>query len=137
MVIVAKKVTSVSIDEDLRQRLDESEHINASGLFNSFLREYFSTGSADGLDFHIRQVESELADARDKVKRLEAKREELLNQKQKRESEVQEELEARLDRLSSINRDMLGPENPAITKHANELGMQPTQLVEEVRSYSG
>jgi len=130
---MSKKVTSVSIDEELGRRLENDDHVNASGLFNQFLKEYYATGSVDGVDLRLRRLDRELQKARDKVERLEAEREELLERKEQQEEAQSEELEEALDVLQSIPNRKLGPDNPAVVNHANDLGLSPRELAEKAK----
>ena len=128
-------VTSVSIDDDLHERLQEDERVNASGLFNSFLREYYSTGAADGVQFRIREVERRLDEATERVDRLEEEKQRLKEQKAERQQMRGESLEDKLMILDSIPNNQLDKDNPAVINHANDLCMPPRELAEEARNH--
>lgn len=130
---MSKKVTSVSIDEALAKRLEHDEHVNASGLFNQFLKEYYSTGSADGLELRLQQVEREIDETKADLERLEDERDRLLEMKEQRDEDREPELEEALDVLASIPDEKLGPKNPAVMNHANSLGIAPQRLAEKAK----
>lgn len=131
---MGKKVTSVSIDEELSKRLKHDEHVNASGLFNQFLKEYYSTGSADGLDFRLIQVEQEIEKKCDELERLKKERDRLREAKEQREEERDPELDQTVEQLRSIPEGKLGPKNPAVVQQAQNLGMSPQQLMNKIRA---
>jgi len=130
---MSRKVTSVSIDEHLHERLKEDKHVNASGLFNEFLREYYATGSVDGLEFQLRKTKRELEDARDRVERLEREYQELKQLQENRQQESDPKLEEKVDVLSSIPDEKLTADNPAVVNHAADLNMRPNKLAQTVR----
>lgn len=132
---MSKTVTSVSLDQDLHERLQEDEHVNASGLFNSFLREYYSTKSVDGVDFRIREVDRRLDEATDRVDRLEEEKQRLKEQKEERQQMRGESLEDKLMLLDTIPNHKLDKDNPAVINHASDLCMPPRELAEEARNH--
>jgi len=74
------------------------------------------------LEREINERERELAGERDKLARLESQLEQY-------ESEREQQLEAARDALATTPRD---PENPAVQNWADNLGMTPTELLEEL-----
>lgn len=132
-----KSVTSVSVDEELHEQLRQDEHVNASGLFNKFLREYYSTGAVDGVNFRLRRVERELEKSRDRVKRLEEERDELRQLKEEKEAEKRENIGEVLDTLLTIDEEMLTSENPAVVTKAADLDISPEELAERARREKG
>ena len=129
---MGRKVTSVSIDESLHERLKEDKHVNASGLFNEFLREYYATGSVDGLEFQLRKTKRELEDARDRVERLEQEYQELKKLQEDRQQDTDPKLEKKVDVLGSIPDEKLTADNPAVINHAADLNMRPAELAETI-----
>lgn len=130
---MGKTVTSVSLDEDIAEMVDDDPHVSRSSLVNQFLREYYSTGTASGLQFRLRRIERELEQAREKADKLEQERDQLEAKLEKRESEVTDGLDEKLDRLTSIPAEKLSEENPAIVKQAQKLNMPPSELYERVK----
>lgn len=130
---MSKTVTSVSIDEAMAKRLEHDEHVNASGLFNQFLKEYYAAGSADGLDIRVQQLNREIDKKEDEIQRLEEERDRLLEMKEQRDEDRAPELDEALDVLGSIPDQKLGPKNPAVVNHANSLGMAPRKLAEKAK----
>lgn len=132
---MTKERTSVTVDEELKKRIDKDESLNVSGLFNQFLREYYSTGSVSGVDVRLELVEQELQDARDKVERLEAERDQLVNAKEVRQERERDKLEDCLNRLDGIAYDNLTADNPAVTTQAEKVGMSPSEFAKKARQH--
>lgn len=115
----------------MRDRSD----VNWSGLVSNFLQEYAASGKGTEAAIAVRleQVESELADARQEVDRLERERERL-------ESALDEKREERRDVYQSfesldITTEKLTASNPAVKTHAEKLGMHPETFLEKYRDW--
>jgi len=141
---VGKEVTSVSVDPDLKKRLEDDPEVNVSGLFNQFLREYYGSGAADGLDARIRELdrqieekEREIERLSDDVEQLRAERDDLQQRKEQREERQDPKVEEAVSTLASIGDGKLSPDNPAVVNHANDLNMTPDALCERVREAKG
>ena len=134
---MGKKRISVTVDEDIRDYLQQNDQINNSGLINRFLREYLATGTVDGIQFRLDRLESEIEETRTQLERLKEEREQLRRIKEAREKEQEEEFEEVVNQLTTISYDKLDKDNPAIVAKANELNMTPRELVEHVREEKG
>jgi len=131
----AKDVTSISVNKEILDRAQSSEHINLSGLCNDLLDEYFASGSTTKA-------------------RLEAKRDRLLEQREHLEAElahvedeldaVEDQLEEHRDRAEKLEQTLedladrlpedLDATNPAVQNWARKLELTPTELTEEIRA---
>lgn len=131
MVIVSKAVTSVSVDKDLFERLKNDEHINVSGLFNDFVREYYANGSVSGLEKRIERINAEIETKEAELKQLRKERD-----RYKERLEIKEE--GKSDSIEDAIQDLdMSPEyctkdNPAIQKRAREIGVRPEKLAERL-----
>lgn len=141
---VGKEVTSVSVDSDLKKQLEDDPEVNVSGLFNQFLREYYDSGTADGLDARIRELDRRIEEKERKIERLEDdverlrdERDDLQERKEQREERQDPKVEEAVSTLASIDDGKLSPDNPAVRNHANDLNMAPDALCERVREAKG
>jgi TolA-binding protein len=144
---VGKERTSVTIDPDLKERLEAEPGVNASGLFNQMLRQYFNAGSVDGLTERIRDLEDRIeAKERERerlteeLETLREEREELLERKQERDQGANSELQKTVEELAEIatrKPEFWGPDNPALKNHAQDLGIPPSELYENVEEHVG
>lgn len=131
-----KTSRSFSIPQDLDELMRERQDVNWSGLVSTFLQEYAASGKGTeaALAVRLEQIESELADARQEVERLERERERI-------ESALDEKREARRDVFESFESlDIAGElsaSNPAVKKHAEKLGMHPETFLQKYREWCG
>lgn len=123
--MTSKTSRSFSIPEDLNELMQDREDINWSGVVTTFLQEFAASGKGTEAAIAVRleQVESDLADARQEVERLERERERL-------EASLEEKRQGRRDVFESFEsldmvEDRLSPSNPAVKRHAEKLGMHP------------
>jgi len=130
---VAKKKTSVSIEERVYERLQNDPHINVSALVNQLLCQYYSTGTADGLELRRKRIERDLARTREKESKLEEQLAELEDAEQQRQDEKHENIEQALENLSGIPGYRLTADNPGIVNQANKIGIPPEELLERLK----
>jgi len=143
---VGKEVTSVSVDSDLKKRLEDDPEVNVSGLFNQFLREYYDSGTTDGLDARIRELdrrieekEREIERLRDDLEQLRDERDDLQVRKEQREERQDPKVEEAVSKLADRDGPItdLTPDNPAVRTKANKLNMSPEALCDRVREAKG
>lgn len=129
-----KTSRSFSIPEDLDNLMKERDDVNWSGVVTHFLEEYAASGQGTeaALAVRLEQVESELADARQEVERLERERERI-------EAALQEKRESRRDVFESFASLDIGaeltPSNPAVRRHAEKVGMAPETFLAQYREW--
>lgn len=127
---------SASVDDDVHEFLQQ-DHINISGLVNRCLKEYMNTGGDVSAvrDLRIRQLKDEADEletrAETKRQRAEELREELEATK---DDEQSAELDAVLQRAEYIPAD---PEHPFVRDNADELGIRPAELADEIADRYG
>lgn len=126
---MAKKKTSISVDKEIHERLQNDPHINVSGLVNDLLKEYYATGVANGLDLRKQRVRDDLERARQKVSQLEEQMEKLRQNEEYRKQKREENIEQALDKLRDIPGYRLTVDNPAIVTQANKHGLKPEKLL--------
>lgn len=129
-LVSRKRVTSVSIDETLHNRVQQDDTLNLSGLVNRVVREYYEGGYTSGLDLKIQNVENRLEEARAEEQKLEQRLEEL---KERRERRDNTPLREALDILETLPSSNIQPSNPAIENQARKLGLRPRELCEELK----
>ncbi len=128
---MSKERTSLSLDPEVAQFLKQ-DHVNASGLVNKLVKQHMNGGAGEDLirEFRIQQLESELNQIQT---REEQKREELQKLKEIDSEKTQEQKEALEEAKEALSTTPRDPENPAIQTKAEELGMSPEELVDELR----
>lgn len=124
-----KKRKSVTLDPDNAQYL--TEHDNASALVNDLVENYRKHGDRGvvGLKLQRKQKEAEAQSAQERADRLFNEGEELDRLIKEFEREESAELKEARSALAETPKD---PDNPAIERWAKELGMTPTELLEEL-----
>jgi len=136
VVSVSKKRISATLEDDVYQFVQQ-EHINTSGLINRCLKEYMNTGGDVSAvrDLRIRQLKDEAdeLESRADTKRQRAK--ELRGELEAaKDDEQTAELDAVLQRAEYIPPD---PEHPFVQENATELGIEPTDLADEIADKYG
>jgi len=130
---MSKDRISATVDESVSEQL-ERDSINASGLVNKLLKQYFASGgqSQDMLKLRERQLlsdieslESKLATKQDELELVQSELAEIRKEKRGTREEVFETLENVPWEES----------NPAIQQRAEELGMKPAELIDRLEDY--
>lgn len=121
-------------DELMRQR----EEINWSGSIRTFVQEMLASGGSTeaAMSVRLEQVRQDLAEARAELERLERERDRLesaLEEKRQDRREVFERFEELL--RDHPDPDRLGPENPAVVRQAEKLGMLPERFWERFQEW--
>lgn len=133
---MSKTVTSVSLDEDLAERVSNDDSVNLSGTVNMLLREYFQGGRGDlaMLELREEQLQSEVSSL---ANDLETKREELARVQERiaavrdeRQDQRQSTIEDAFEIFDDIDRPYLDESNPHVQRFAEQLDMEPADLLE-------
>lgn len=130
-----KAVRSFRVPQDLNELMKEREDVNWSAVVRQFLQEFVASGQGAEAAIAVRleQVESELADTRGTVDRLERERVRL-------QAALDEKRESRRDVFESFASlagiDDPSPSNPAVQRHAEKLGMAPETFLAKYREWS-
>lgn len=124
-----KRRKTFTLDEANAELCDE--HVNASALVNDLLTQYRKGDDKEtvAVDLQIQQKQRELREKDRQRDRVESELEELRQLKAKMQQREDGDLKRAKKALSSTPRD---PENPAIQTWADDLGMTPEQLIEEL-----
>lgn len=136
MVGVSKKVTSVTLDEEIADHFSDDPSKNLSGTVNMLLEQYLSGngGELAMLELRQQQLESEVEELSG---RLDTKREEL-EQVTRRIREIEtnqtdEAVDAATELLDKFDGEVPAADNPAVENHASNVEMDPTAFVELMR----
>lgn len=130
-----KKRTSISIDTDVYQFLKQSE-INQSGLINELVKEYRDSDNRQLAALELR-YEHMIAEAEDLQERADRKFEEAAEVKQlieAAEATRSDELTEAVEVVSNIQPRKRSVDNPAVQRWAEKVSMEPSELLEYVRS---
>lgn len=124
-----KRRKSFSLDEPNAELCDD--HDNASALVNDLLTQYRKGADKEtvAIDLQIQQKKRELEEKDRQRERVESELQELRQLKAGVESRESADLQRAKDVLSSTPRD---PSNVAIQDWADDLGMTPEELIEEL-----
>jgi chromosome segregation ATPase len=132
---MSKKPRSISIDEDLDERLRE-RNVNVSAVINEFLREYFVGGDAKSVakQLRLQDIEREIEDAQSERDRLARRIERLRKERSKIEKEMEENKSERRDTLVEFYEEfgMVEEVNPVVEAWADKVEMEPKRFVEEL-----
>jgi len=133
---VSKKVTSVTLDEEIADHFSDDPSKNLSGTVNMLLEQYLSGngGELAMLELRQQQLESEVEELSG---RLNTKRGELEQVNQRiREIETNqtdEAVNAATELLDKFNGEVPRPDNAAVENHAGNVEMAPADFVELMR----
>lgn len=127
--------TSVNLRDDHKEWMD-SEDINRSGFINNLIEEYRkSEGRMDDVirNYQIQQLRADIEAEKSKIDSKERRLSELVTEQQERSNKLGSELDDARTALKDTPKD---PNNPAIEKWANDLGMTTTELIEKIENES-
>lgn len=132
---MSKDRTSLSLDPEVADYLRQ-DHVNASGLVNNLVKKHMAGGVSQDVirEFRIQQVESELDEIEGKRERKEAELRKLKEINEDKRDLKQSKLDEAREALKDTPKD---PENPAVENWAEEVGVSPSQLVEELSEGDG
>lgn len=128
---MGRKPTSINLEEDHRRWMEE-ENINRSEFVNDLISRYRENdGRMEDVirQYQIQQLRSEIEAERSKVESKEQRLERLLEEQEEQSHQKQAELSEAKEALENAPRD---PTNPAIKNWADQLGMTPKQLIDEL-----
>lgn len=139
-----KKRRTITLDERIDREL-QSEDVNASGLINRLLDEYYSSGLAEEAALRVKlndlqqerqkyQSKRELADSQ--IQKIEDEvdliKDELNNLDQQEVEQVETVVNLVLADQSGIDQDQLSTDNELVKHRAGKAGMTPDRFVREV-----
>jgi len=138
-----KPSVSVRIDEGTKDRLDDRDDLNLSGLMRGLLEDYLRVGDSVevALQKRLQDKEDELRDLQmrkteleNEIQRKEREIEDIRSKiKQRRESTPDEVIEfAERVKTGQFRRDQLDPENAALKNWAQKAGVSPDKFIREV-----
>jgi len=125
-----KERRGVSISEENNEFLARQD--NASALVDDLVTQYRKSGkgrSEAALALQIEQKEGELEDVEGTANRLRSELKQLRALKSEYARKEQTEMEEVREKLANTTKD---PDNPAIQQQADNLGMTPQQLLDEL-----
>jgi len=123
-----KKRTSISIDEDVYQYLQQSD-VNGSGLINELVREYKSSDDRQVAALKL-QYEQLINDAKELEERAQRKRDNAADVKQLLEDARGQEDELLIEARAALKFSPDDPDDPAVQKWAEKVGVEPTELLD-------
>jgi chromosome condensin MukBEF ATPase and DNA-binding subunit MukB len=138
-----KKRISASIDENLKEQLDNKDSINKSGLIETLLREYLAHGEGTVVALKVRREE-----LRKEKQNAELRKQTIENEITSYEAQIEELTEKikerRRDGLRGVDelaqkvkdgemsKDYIHDQNPLIREKASEAGVPPRRFAEKV-----
>ena len=127
---MAKERRTVTLEREVDDYLAQ-DHVNASGLVNDLVKRHMNGDDANGAirEFRMNQL---LEEANEYEMRAKRKREEvnrLQEVAKEKEATRDEEVQKVVEKLSGVERD---PENPAIKRNADKLGITPQELLDKL-----
>ena len=126
---MSKQRKSVSLSEDNHQFL--TDHDNASALVDRLVTQYRTGGQDESVikQYRVRQVASEITALE---KQMELKQQELEGLQDDVETAEQMEQVKLSEARNALSKTPKEPDNPAIQNWADELGMTPQELINEL-----
>lgn len=126
---MSKNVRSVSVDEEVDEYLGR-EGVNASELVNKLVKEYMNGGGDNELlEFRKQQVKSEYQQLATQTRQKLNEFNRLEEQQQRSEEDAQSTWD---DAVADLENTPRNPDSPPIVYWAEELGMSPSELCEEL-----
>ena len=127
---MAKERRTVTLEREVDDYLAQ-DHVNASGLVNDLVKRHMNGDDANGAirEFRMNQL---LEEANEYEMRAKRKREEvnrLQEVAKEKEATRDEEVQKVVEKLSGVERD---PENPAIKRNADKLGITAQELLDKL-----
>ena len=127
---MAKERRTVTLEREVDDYLAQ-DHVNASGLVNDLVKRHMNGDDANGAirEFRMNQL---LEQANEYEMRAKRKREEvnrLQEVAKEKEATRDEEVQKVVEKLSGVERD---PENPAIKRNADKLGITAQELLDKL-----
>jgi chromosome segregation ATPase len=130
---MSKERISASVDPEVDAYLSR-ETVNASGLINQLVKQQMSAGddSKQLLQLRLEQINSEIDRHESQLETLEKEREGVKKRLEKIKEEEHGQRQKTLERLETVP---WKEDNPAIKTNAEDLGMEPHELINELEDY--
>jgi len=130
---MTKERISASVDPEVEAYLSR-ESVNASGLINQLVKQQMASGveSKQLLQLRLDQINSEIDRHESQLESLEKEREGIKSRLEKLKSDEKAEVRETLDQLKSVP---WAPDNPAIQTNADDLDMEPSELIDRLEDY--
>jgi len=138
-----KERISASIDDNLKEQLDNKDNINKSGLIETLLREYLAHGEGTVVALKVRREE-----LRKEKQNAELRKQTIDNEIGSYESQIEEltkKIEERrrdglrgVDELAQkvrdgeMSKEYINDQNPLIKEKASEAGVPPRRFAEKI-----
>jgi hypothetical protein len=135
-----KTRTSVTLDANLKERLDEMPEVNLSGLVNDVVRDFVVNGKSQrsGLELRLERVEAEIEELEHQLEEKRELKEEIETQLEERSEKSNGTYEHAVEKVmntieSRVRRDQGLPEvdNLAVTNQAQKANVPPQDLLDE------
>lgn len=133
---MSKKVTSVSLDEDVAERFAHDDSLNLSGTANRLLRQYLDgdRGEVAMLELREEQLKSEISslesDLENKRAELELVQERLADTRAEKAEEREDVLPEAADVFDRMPQSELTEENEAVQNWARKADLAPAELLD-------
>jgi len=134
---MSKQRRAVTLEPEVDEYLSQ-EHINASGLVNDLVKRHMSGDDTEAAirEFRINQLEDEAEEYAGIAERKRERAERLREVAEQEQSERKQAVQEVVDDL--VNKDVpRDPDNPAIKTQADNLDMEPTELLDELPERDG
>lgn len=134
---MSKQRRAVTLEPEVDEYLSQ-EHINASGLVNDLVKRHMNGEDSKAAirEFRINQLEDEAEEYDGIAERKRERAERLREVAEQEQSERKQAVQEVIDDLvaKDVPRD---PDNPAIKTQADNLDMEPTELLDELPERDG
>jgi len=134
---MSKQRRAVTLEPEVDEYLSQ-EHINASGLVNDLVKRHMSGDDTEAAirEFRINQLEDEAEEYAGIAERKRERAERLREVAEQEQSERKQAVQEVVDDL--VNKDVpRDPDNPAIKTQADNLDMEPKELLDELPERDG
>lgn len=130
---MTKERISASVDPEVEAYLSR-ESVNASGLINQLVKQQMASGveSKQLLQLRLDQINSEIDRYESQLESLEKERKGIKSRIEKLESDEKAEVREALDQLETVPWKV---DNPAIQTNAEDLDMEPSELIDRLEDY--
>jgi len=128
-----KKRTSISVDEDVYQYLQQSE-VSQSGLINELVREYKSNEQRQIAALELRHTHliEEGEDLEERAERKFEQADEVKEVLEKKRTEEHELMADAREALAAIPDEKTTTDNPAVENWADKMELTPSELIERL-----
>jgi len=127
-----KKVKSFTVDEDIADELSARDEVNASQVVNNYLRQFLDATDRTESEAIIAEINRQIEDVDDELEKLQNKRSNLVDRRERIKEQTTEKKQEAIDALSNIPKRKLTVDNPAVQNWVDKTGMSAKRLVELV-----